>query len=237
MKFHVITLFPEMFEGVFDHSIIKRAAEEKLIEINFVQLREFAVDKHGTVDDKPYGGGVGMLLMPKPIFDAVRSIPGCHSRENGNHGGVTERIAGDKNKCRIVLLTPRGKKLTQEKVREFTKLDEIIIICGKYEGVDERVHKYLADEEISIGDYVLSGGEIPAMVLIDSITRLIPGVLKKEEAIKLESFSKRNTVEYPQYTRPEDFEGMKVPEVLLSGDHKEIEKWRNDKSLDSAATA
>ena len=210
MKFHIITLFPEMFGGVFEHSIIKRAQEKSLVEINFVQLRDFAVDKHGTVDDKPYGGGVGMLLRPEPIFNAVKSIK---KSENS----------------KVVLLTPRGQKLTQEKVRELSKLDEIILICGRYEGVDERVHEKLADELISIGDYVLAGGEIPAMVIVDSVTRLLEGVLSKPEATEKESFIE-DSIEHPQYTRPEEFEGMKVPEVLLSGNHAEIEKWKKQHS-------
>jgi len=199
-----------MFGGVFEHSIIKRAQEKSLVEINFVQLRDFAVDKHGTVDDKPYGGGVGMLLRPEPIFNAVKSIK---KSENS----------------KVVLLTPRGQKLTQEKVRELSKLDEIILICGRYEGVDERVHEKLADELISIGDYVLAGGEIPAMVIVDSVTRLLEGVLSKPEATEKESFIE-DSIEHPQYTRPEEFEGMKVPEVLLSGNHAEIEKWKKENS-------
>ena len=199
-----------MFGGVFEHSIIKRAQEKSLVEINFVQLRDFAVDKHGTVDDKPYGGGVGMLLRPEPIFNAVKSIK---KSENS----------------KVVLLTPRGQKLTQEKVRELSKLDEIILICGRYEGVDERVHEKLADELISIGDYVLAGGEIPAMVIVDSVTRLLEGVLSKPEATEKESFTE-DSIEHPQYTRPEEFEGMKVPEVLLSGNHAEIEKWKKQHS-------
>lgn len=208
MKFHIITLFPEMFKGVFEHSIIKRGQEKGAVEINFVQLRDFAVDKHGTVDDKPYGGGTGMLLRPEPIFSAVESV----KKENS----------------KVILLSPRGQKLTQEKVRELSKLSEVILICGRYEGVDERVHE-LVDEEISIGDYVLTGGEIPAMVIVDSITRLLEGVLIKDDATINESFSE-GLLEYPQYTRPEEFKGMKVPEILLSGNHKEIEKWKKEQA-------
>lgn len=208
MVIHIVTLFPEMFEGVFSHSIIKRAQEKGAVKINLVQLRDFAVDKHGTVDDKPYGGGTGMLLMPKPIFDAVRSIKRAEN-------------------SKVILTSAKGKRLTQEKVRELSKLDEIIIICGRYEGVDERVAQNLADEEISIGEYVLTGGELPAMVIADCVTRLLEGVLIKPDATTKESFSD-DTVEYPQYTRPEDFEGMKVPETLLSGNHAEIEKWRQE---------
>ncbi|OGC50535.1 tRNA (guanosine(37)-N1)-methyltransferase TrmD [candidate division WWE3 bacterium RIFCSPHIGHO2_01_FULL_40_23] len=217
MNFHIITLFPEMFEGVFERSLIKRAREKGIININLIQLRDFAIDRHGTVDDKPYGGGVGMLLIAKPIFDAVRSV-------YPSAGNPSEKST---NK-RVILLSPRGEKLSQEKVKKLSKLSEIILICGRYEGVDDRVHS-LCDEEISIGDYVLSGGEIPAMVLVDSVSRLIKGVLIKEEALKTESFT-NGVIEFPQYTRPENFEGMKVPEILLSGDHKKIEDWKKEQA-------
>lgn len=205
-----------MFEGVFDHSIISRAQKESLVEINLVQLRNFAVDKHGTVDDKPYGGGVGMLLMPKPIFEAVRSI-----KKSGN--------------SKVIVLTPRGKKFTQEKAKELSQLEEVILICGRYEGVDERVHQFLADEELSIGDYVLSGGEIPAMAVVDVVTRLIPGVLAKPDATVNESFNE-NQLEHPQYTRPKDYEGLKVPQVLLSGNHEEIKRWKEKQSRKATTT-
>lgn len=207
MTFDIITLFPNMFSGPFDQSIIKRAQDKKLVEINYHDLREFAVDERGTVDDRPYGGGVGMVLMVEPIFKALEKI---------------------KSK-KVILLDPRGEKFTQQKAREFSKLEQITLICGRYEGVDERVRENLVDESISIGDYVLTGGEIPSMVIIDAVTRLIPGVLEKEDATKFESFSEKNSLEHPQYTRPEEFNGWKVPEILLSGNHGKIDEWRKAK--------
>lgn len=212
MTFDIVTLFPEMFQGPFDYSITKRAKEKKLIDINFHNLRDFAIDQHGTVDDRPYGGGVGMILRIEPIASALASF----------------------KSQKVILLDPRGQKFTQAKAREFSELSQITFICGRYEGVDERVRENLVDESISIGDYVLTGGEIPTMVVVDAVTRLIPGVLEKPEATEKESFSlpdHRSTgipqFEHPQYTRPEEFNGWKVPPVLLSGNHKEIEKWRN----------
>lgn len=205
MTFDIVTLFPEMFSGPFDHSIIKRAQDKKLVEISFHNLRDFAADARGTVDDRPYGGGVGMVLMIEPIFKALQKI----------------------QSKKVVLLDPRGEKFGQKKAREYSKLDQLTLICGRYEGVDERVREHLVDESISIGDYVLTGGEIPAMVVVDAVTRLIPGVLEKPDATKFESFSDEKILEHPQYTRPENFKGWKVPDVLLSGNHKEIKKWRN----------
>jgi len=214
MTFDIITLFTEMFTGPFDQSIIKRAQDKKLVQINYHNLRKWAVDERGSVDDKPYGGGVGMILKVEPVFNALQAVS-------------SKRLA-----VRKILLDPRGEKFTQKKARQFSQLDQLILICGHYEGVDERVREYLVDESISIGDYVLTGGEIPAMVIIDAVTRLIPGVLTKPEAIEIESFSSHQNLkpshylEFPQYTRPEEFNGWKVPEILLSGNHNEIEKWR-----------
>ena len=205
MIFDIITLFPGMFTGPFDLSIVKRAQEKKLVEINLHDLRKFAVDQRGSVDDKPYGGGVGMILRVDVISRALEKFKKAHK----------------------IILDPRGEKFTQKKAREFSKLDQLILICGHYEGVDERVKEHLVDESISIGDYVLTGGEIPAMILVDAVTRLIPGVLDKE-ATEIESFSGANRFEYPQYTRPEIFKGWKVPKVLLSGNHEEIKKWRGN---------
>ena len=226
MKIDIITLFPEMFQGPFDVSIIKKAQEKKLVKINIHNLRKWGIDKRGTVDDRPYGGGTGMLLRPEPIFNAINHL----AIKPSNHKSV-------------ILLSPTGKPYTQTKAKQLSKKDHLILICGHYEGVDYRVHQYLVDEVISIGDYILTGGEIPAMVLTDSIVRLIPGVLEKE-AIKAESFSlnysitsslnyssKAKLLEYPQYTRPEVFKGNKVPKVLLSGNHQEIEKWRAEQAL------
>lgn len=211
MRFDIITLFPEMFSGPFDKSIIARAKQNKLIEIGLHDLRNWAIDERGTVDDRPYGGGVGMVLQVEPIFAALKEIKGAYN----------------KNKVKTVLLDPRGQIFTQTKAREYVDLEQIIFICGRYEGVDQRVADYLVDESLSIGQYVLTGGEIPTMVVVDAVTRLIPGVLEKPEATQLESFSSESKLEHGQYTRPEVFNGWEVPKVLLSGNHQEIEKWRS----------
>ena len=218
MKIDIVTLFPNMFKGPFDESMIKRAQEKQLIEIKIHDLRNWAKDKHKTVDDKPYGGGPGMVLMPQPIFDAVEEL----KMENGK---LKNKL---KNK-KTVLLTPQGKPFKQKKAQELSHLDHLILIAGHYEGFDERIRD-LVDEEISIGDYVLTGGELPAMVVVDAIIRLIPGVLGSEESLENESFSS-SKLEYPQYTRPEEFKGIKVPEVLLSGNHAEIDKWRKEQAV------
>ncbi len=209
MKFDVLTLFPEMFE-ILNQSIIGKAIEKELIDINLINIRDFSKDKHKKVDDTPYGGGAGMVMKPDVVYDAYQSIK-------------------DRN-AKVIYMSPQGKPLNQKKVEELSKENHLIILCGHYEGIDQRVLDKIVDEEISIGDYVLTGGEIPAMVLIDSVSRYVEGVLK-EESIKEESFS-NGLLEYPQYTRPEIFEGMKVPEILLSGHHENIEKWRKEKSLE-----
>ena len=209
MKFDVLTLFPEMFE-ILNQSIIGKAIEKELIDINLINIRDFSKDKHKKVDDTPYGGGAGMVMKPDVVYDAYQSIK-------------------DRN-AKVIYMSPQGKPLNQKKVEELSKENHLIILCGHYEGIDQRVLDKIVDEEISIGDYVLTGGEIPAMVLIDSVSRYVEGVLK-EESIKEESFS-NGLLEYPQYTRPEVFEGMKVPEILLSGHHENIEKWRKEKSLE-----
>ena len=209
MKFDVLTLFPEMFEPL-NSSIIGRAKEKNLIEINLINIRDFSKDKHKKVDDTPYGGGAGMVMMPDVVYDAYKSVE-------------------DKN-AKVIYMSPQGKKLTQKKVEELAKQEHLIILCGHYEGIDQRVIDKIVDEEISIGDYVLTGGEIPAMVLIDSVSRYSSGVIA-EESREEESFA-NGLLEYPQYTRPEVFEGVKVPEVLLSGHHANIEKWRKEKALE-----
>jgi len=226
MKIDILTLFPEMFKGPFDESILRRAQDKFLVQIEIHNLRKWAKDKRGTVDDKPYGGGVGMILMIEPLVSALEEIKMQNAK-------CKMTIKNSK----IILLSPRGKIWKQQLAQEYSELDHLILICGHYEGVDERVRNFI-DEEISIGDFVLTGGEIPAMAIVDSIVRLIPGVLEKSQATQNESFSnftldaKRFTLlEYPQYTRPEDFRGLKVPEILLSGNHKEIEKWRMKESL------
>jgi len=209
MKIDIITLFPGMFAGPLDESIIKRAKDEQKVDIKIHDLRQFGIDKRKTVDDRPYGGGTGMILMVKPLFDAISSI---------------------KTKdAKVILLTPRGKKYNQDMAVDMSKYNHLILICGHYEGYDERITEFV-DEELSVGDFILTGGEIPAMAVVDSIVRLIPGVLKKQDATINESFSQEGIVEYPQYTRPEEFKGHKVPKILLQGNHKEIEKYRQEES-------
>lgn len=211
MKIDILTLFPKMFKGPFDESIIKRAQEKSLVEINVHDLRKWGLEKRKTVDDRPYGGGVGMVLMVEPIYKALKDLKTKNSK--------------------VILLSPQGKTFNQKSAERLAKSEHLILVAGHYEGFDERIREHLIDEEISIGDYILTGGELPAMVLTDAIVRLIPSVLEKEEAIQFESFSKRGLLEYPQYTRPADFKAWKVPEILLSGNHQEIEKWRKEKSF------
>lgn len=226
MRIDIITLFPKMFEGPFAESIIKRAQEKGFVEIKIHDLRSWAVDKRGTVDDRPYGGGTGMILMIEPIAKAIKELKKSYH---------ISRITYHK---KVILLTPQGKVFNQKTAQRLSKLDHLILVCGHYEGVDERVRKFV-DEEISIGDYILTGGEIPAMVILDSVVRLIPGVLEKPEATELESFSNlkigklkiENLLEYPQYTRPESFRGLKVPKILLSGNHQKIAEWRQEQAL------
>lgn len=210
MKFDVLTLFPEMFDAL-KSSIIERAAKKDLIEINLINIRDFSKDKHKHVDDTPYGGGAGMIMMPNVVKDAYDSL--------------------DNSDAKVIFMTPKGKKLTQNKVKELSKEKHLIILCGHYEGIDQRVLDEIVDEEISIGDYVLTGGELPAMCLIDSVSRYVDGVINTESIME-ESFSNEdNLLEYPQYTRPLEFNGVKVPEVLTSGNHQEIDKWRKEQAL------
>jgi tRNA (guanine37-N1)-methyltransferase len=215
MKIDVLTLFPKMFESPFEESIIKRAIKNKIIDIKIHNLRDWALDSYGTVDDKPFGGDVGMLIRADVIYKALEDI----KKENS----------------RIILMSARGKKFDQKKAEELAKLDNLILIAGHYEGFDQRISDFMIDEEISIGDYVLTGGELPAMVIMDSVARLVPGVLGKDESSKVESFSQRliegqmvRTIEHPQYTRPREFMGNKVPEVLVSGDPKKIKAWQTE---------
>jgi tRNA (guanine37-N1)-methyltransferase len=210
MGIDILTLFPKMFVGPFAESIIKRAQDKKLVEIEIHNLRNWAKDKRKTVDDRPFGGGTGMILMVEPIAAALKELR-------------------QKNSW-VILLTPQGKTFNQKKAQILAKKRHLIFICGHYEGVDERIRKYLVDQEISIGDYVLTGGELPAMIVVDTIVRLIPGVLDKPEAIQSESFTEK-LLEYPQYTRPANFKGWKVPEILLSGNHQKIAAWRKEQTL------
>jgi tRNA (guanine37-N1)-methyltransferase len=211
-KFQVITLFPDMFTGVFENSMMWKAQKDKIVELSTIDLREFGLGPRRSVDDTPYVGGDGMLLMVEPLWNAVQK-----AKENDPA-------------AKVLLMTPRGDRWKQAMAREYAEADQgYIFICGRYEGYDERILK-LVDQEISVGDYVLTGGELPAMTIIDSVVRLIPGVLGGESSAEIESFSDGETLEFPQYTRPEDFQGMMVPKVLLSGHHGEIEKWRKSQS-------
>ena len=214
MKISVITLFPDMISSFIKESIIKRAVNKGLVEIELINLRDFAKDKYKSVDDKPYGGGAGMILRVDILKDAITFV-----------------TKNKKDKTRIILTSAKGKTYSQKKANDYSKLDHLVIIAGHYEGTDERILNYV-DEEISIGDFILTGGEVVSAAIIDSIVRLIPEVLKKEDATKEESFSNEYPLEYPQYTKPAEFEGNKVPEVLLSGDHKKIKEWRLKKSIE-----
>jgi tRNA (guanine37-N1)-methyltransferase len=215
IKFDIVTLFPQLFSEHFSNLPYKKAAEKELAQYILWNLRDFAIDKRGTVDDRPYGGGVGMILMIEPIYKALEAI----------YGGKYK----PKKTSKIVVLSPRGEMFSQKKAEEFSKCEQITLLCGRYEGMDGRVEENLATDVISVGNYIVSGGELPALTIMESVTRLLPGVLEKEDATKIESFTENN-IEFPQYTRPDDFKGMKVPEVLTQGNHKEIEKWRREKS-------
>ena len=216
IKFDIVTIFPNIFTSYFNESILKRAQKSGAIEINVHNLRDYTTDKHKTVDDTPYGGGAGMVLKVEPIYDCVNAIK--------------SKTKSQKSKTRTILFSAKGKTYTQKDAKRLSKYDQLIFICGRYEGVDERVAEKIADEEISIGEFVLTGGEIPAMAIVDSIARLLPGVLGNEESAKIESHSKEGYLEFPQYTKPEEFNKWKVPKILLSGHHAEIEKWREKKS-------
>ena len=214
INFYVLTLFPEMIVSGMNNSVIGRAIENGLISLEAVDIREYSTDKHLHVDDYPYGGGAGMVMQPEPVYRAFLDI----KEKTG------------KKEIRVVYLTPQGKVFKQEMAQEFSKEEDIIFLCGHYEGIDERVLEMIVTDYVSVGDYVLTGGEIPAMVMMDAIARLVPKVLNNDSSAELESFQ-GNLLEYPQYTRPAEFFGKKVPEVLLSGHHKNIEKWRREQSL------
>ncbi len=215
MRIDVLTLFPEMFDGVFQASILGKAREKGLVALNAVNFRDYSGNKHNTVDDYPYGGGGGMVLKPDPIFRAVEDL--C--------------VEGESVRPRVILLCPQGERFSQRKAEELSREAHLVFICGHYEGYDERIREFLVTDEISIGDYVLTGGEIPSMAIIDSVVRLLPGVLGNEQSAVTDSFS-TGLLEYPHYTRPADFRGLTVPDVLLSGHHAQIEKWRRQQSLE-----
>jgi len=212
LRIDIVTLFPEMFEGVINTSIVGRARQNELVEINVIDFRAYSTNKHHTVDDTPYGGGGGMVLKPEPLFGAV------------------EALAGSEQRPRVILTCPQGEVYSQAKALEFAAEEHLVIIAGHYEGYDERIRQYLITDEISIGDYVLTGGELPAMVILDSVTRLLPGVLGNNTSAELDSF-REGLLEYPHYTRPAEFRGWKVPDVLLSGHHANVERWRRKESL------
>ena len=228
IKYNIITLFPELISEHLEYLPYRKAIDLDLIEVNLINLRNYAVDDYGSVDDKPYGGGVGMLLRIEPIYNALNDLDLVQDGKLKAKGS---------SRGEVILLSPRGRKYTQKTAEKYSQIEEVTIICGRYEGVDARVEK-LADHIVSIGDYILSGGELGALVIMESITRLLPGVLEKEEAVQIESFTQndsflQNRLEYPQYTRPEIFEGLAVPKVLLSGDHKKILEWRKKHSKDT----
>jgi len=211
MRFHVVTIFPEFFSGPFAHGVVARAQAAGLLEIRIHDLRNWTYDRHRTVDDRPFGGGEGMLLKAQPLFEAVEAVMPVRSE-----------------KQKVVLLSAQGERFSQSVAHELSDLDDLLLICGRYEGVDERVAEHLADRELSIGDFVLSGGELAAAVIVDAVARLLPGVLGNEESSRNESFGEANDglLDCPQYTRPAEFRGWKVPEVLLGGNHEEIKRWR-----------
>jgi tRNA (guanine37-N1)-methyltransferase len=216
MRIDIITIFPKMFEPVLNESIIKRAREKGKVKIYIHNLRDYSRGKHRKVDDRPFGGGSGMVMRPEPIFDAVKDI--------------SSELRAQSSK--VILLSPQGKRLNQKLAKRLSRYKHLIVICGHYEGIDERVRQYLVDEEVSIGDYVLTGGELAAMVLVDGMVRLLPGVLGDKNSLNFESFE-GNLLEYPQYTRPANFKGMKVPKILLSGNHKKISEWRKHEAIKS----
>jgi len=215
MKFHILTLFPEMFSSPFAEGVVARAIEKNIIDVSVNDIRKHAIGKHRTVDDYPYGGGPGMLMKPEPIFAAVRHL---------------QDICKPSESMPVILMTPQGRVFNHTIAKELSSFKEMILICGRYEGFDERIRNNLATDEISIGDFVMSGGEIAAMALIDTVSRLIPGVVGQTESIENDSFY-NGLLQFPQYTRPASFQGMNVPEILLSGNHSEIDRWRKEQSV------
>jgi tRNA (guanine37-N1)-methyltransferase len=243
MRFDLITIFPEFFYGPLDHGIVRRAKEAGIVQIHVQDLREFTKDRHRTVDDRPFGGGEGMVLKPEPLFEAVEHLLGR------GVGEANSKIAPEPGTA-ILLMSAAGRLFTQETARHYAKLERLILICGRYEGVDERVAEHLATEEICVGDYVLSGGELPAAIVVDAVTRLLPGAVGNEASTQNESFSEPLEIawssvarqrspdtlhwllDYPHYTRPAEYRGWKVPEVLIGGNHAEVAKWRREQALE-----
>ena len=242
MRFDLVTIFPEFFVGPLEHGIVRRAREAGIAQIDIQDLREFTKDKHRTVDDRPFGGGEGMVLKPEPLFEAVEKLLG---QDVGN----AREAAVPQTNAAIVLMSAAGRRFTQETAKRYAKLQRLILICGRYEGVDERVAEHLATEEISVGDYVLSGGEMPAALIIDAVTRLLPGALGNEASTENESFSSftefplslgphgalpthHSLLDYPHYTRPAEYRGWRVPDILVGGNHAEVAKWRRERALE-----
>ena len=243
MNFYIMTLFPEMVMGGLNNSIIKRALEKDLIHIEAVNIRDYTLDKHNKVDDYPFGGGAGMLMQAQPVYDCykgvlrkIHTLDGSPQEETGTKTApgecTTDEIVCKSSLPRVLYMSPQGKTFTQQMAQELSKEENLILLCGHYEGIDQRVLDRMNVEEVSIGDYVLTGGELPAMVMVDTIARLVPGVLNNDDSAVDESFSD-GLLEYPQYTRPEEWEGMKVPEVLLTGHHKNIATWRMEQALEN----
>jgi len=241
MRFDLITIFPEFFTGPLDHGIVRRAKETGIVEINVQDLREFTKDRHRTVDDRPFGGGEGMVLKPEPLFEAVEKLLGRSVGDAENRVPLESGTA-------VVLLSAAGGLFTQETARRYAQLKRVILVCGRYEGVDERVAEFLATEEISVGDYVLSGGELPAAIVVDAVTRLLPGALGNEASAENESFScleessdqtavrdpgtRHLLLDFPHYTRPAEYRGWRVPDILISGHHAEVAKWRRQQAIE-----
>ena len=245
MNFYVMTLFPEMVMGGLNNSIIKRALEKDLIRIEAVNIRDYTLDKHNKVDDYPFGGGAGMLMQAQPVYDCYKAILKNIENETDKESETNNETSvvsasdvtdspedGAANAPRVLYMSPQGKTFTQEMAQELAQEENLILLCGHYEGIDQRVLDRMNVEEVSIGDYVLTGGELPAMVMVDTIARLVPGVLNNDDSAVDESFAD-GLLEYPQYTRPEEWEGMKVPEVLLSGHHKNIATWRREQAIEN----
>lgn len=233
MTFHILTIFPEFFRGPLEHGIIQRARESGRIGIEVHDLRRWTHDRHKTVDDRPFGGGEGMVLKAGPLFEAVESIWPGRDRAQGAGSSLDQTVSGLDRK--VILLSAQGRRFDQARARELARAKELLLICGRYEGVDERVAEHLADEELSIGDFVLSGGELAAAVVIDVVARLQEGVLGNQDSAIYESFGEEGLLDCPQYTRPAEFRGWKVPETLLGGNHEEIRKWRRRAALDKTA--
>ena len=231
MQFNVLTIFPEMIEEYTNKSILFRGKKNNAIDFKAINIRDFAIDKRGTIDDTPYGGGAGMVMKPEPIYKALKKIDAIPFGKVDGLTKVKKIFNGSlKRKKRTILMSPRGRQFDQRIAEEWSKLDELTIVCGRYEGIDQRVVDNMIDEEVSIGPYVLAGGELGALTIIEAVSRLVPGVLGNPESLKEETHSIEG-IEYPHYTKPVDFKGWKVPEVLLSGNHKKIDEWRSDMSL------